>query len=122
MAVLRGSTAHGDPLLSREWGCALTAPQPSIAPAPILLFADDALKAARQDGALDEAKAFLAEVLAGGRLPTSEVNTEAAQAGISTAILRRARHDMGIKPDRKSVQGGGGLDLGYNRTAKIDRR
>jgi putative DNA primase/helicase len=71
---------------------------------PIALSADEALKpvgkAAREDGALDEAKAFLAELLASGPLPVSEVKTEAAQAGISTATLRRARHDMGIKPRR----------------------
>jgi hypothetical protein len=78
----------------------------------VALSADEALRAAgrqaHEDGALDEAKAFLAELLAGGPLPASEVKTEAAQAGISTATLRRARHDMGIKPRHTGVPGTSG--------------
>jgi putative DNA primase/helicase len=80
---------------------------------PVALSANESLKpvgkAAREDGALDEAKTFLTEVLAGGPLSANEVKTEAARAGIAQATLRRARHAMGIRPDRKGIQGGGGV-------------
>jgi hypothetical protein len=49
------------------------------------------VKAAREDGALDEAKAFLAELLAPRPLPANEVKTEAAAgAGIAQVTLARA--------------------------------
>jgi putative DNA primase/helicase len=48
-------------------------------------------------GALDNAKEFLSEVLAGGPVPSKKVQSEAKEAGISSATMRRAREALHVK-------------------------
>jgi hypothetical protein len=61
----------------------------------------DALLAARLDGeersALDEAKAFLRDVLAGGPVPAKEMARQATEAGIAAITLRRARKALEVE-------------------------
>jgi hypothetical protein len=57
-------------------------------------------------GALAEARAFLAALLAAGRQPAREVQAEARRAGISDRTLNRAKAALGIT----SARGGYGKD------------
>jgi hypothetical protein len=47
-------------------------------------------------GKLDEAKDLVQEVLAEGLIPSSQLEEQARQAGISPATLRRAKEELGI--------------------------
>jgi hypothetical protein len=57
--------------------------------------------------AASEAEHFLREELAVGPRSASELEREAQKIGISKMALFRARKALGIKPERRSVQGGG---------------
>ena len=50
--------------------------------------------------ALDEAKSFLADALAGGRRPSLDVQKEARQTGIRDMTLRRARRALTVQVQR----------------------
>ena len=54
--------------------------------------------------ALDEAKAFLLEVLRDGPVPTNDVSQQAKAAGIEAASLKRARKRLGVT-SRKTAAG-----------------
>ncbi len=54
--------------------------------------------------ALEEAKDFLREVLANGRVPSKELNEQAEQLGISERTLRRARSDLGVTAEQVGNQ------------------
>lgn len=49
--------------------------------------------------ALDEAKAFLLQLLSAGACSWEEANRIAQEAGITTRTLRRAREDLGVKSE-----------------------
>jgi putative DNA primase/helicase len=59
----------------------------------------------RQSEALDEAQAFLEEMLSSGPCPSREVEAEAKKRGISESTLKRARETLGV--DSKRVGGAG---------------
>ena len=61
---------------------------------------------AKEPSALDEAKDFLRNQLAGGAKPAAEIKEVAENAGISSATLNRAKTDLGVK----SIK----LDDGWN--------
>ncbi len=54
--------------------------------------------------ALEEAKDFLREVLANGRVPSKELIEQADQLGISKRTLRRARSDLGVRAEQVGNQ------------------
>lgn len=51
----------------------------------------------KEPSALDEAKDFLRDQLAGGAKPASEIKEVAGHSGISSATLNRAKADLGVK-------------------------
>lgn len=51
----------------------------------------------KDTSALDEAKEFLRNQLAGGTKPAADVKAAASDAGISDATLNRAKTDLGVK-------------------------
>ena len=59
-----------------------------------------------EGGAVDEARAFLLDLLADGEVPAKQVRVEATAADIKWASVRRAKEGIGIKP-RKSAMAGG---------------
>lgn len=65
----------------------------------VTITADDALNAQAdtdEGGLLEEAKEFLAGLLAGGRLKAKEIEEEYREAGFSEKTIRRAKKDLGI--------------------------
>jgi hypothetical protein len=56
-----------------------------------------------EGGALEDAKAFLSEFLAGGSKPSKLVQSEARDAGISSASLRRARDALHVKAKKDGM-------------------
>jgi hypothetical protein len=85
--------------------------------------------------ALSEAHDFLQEVLAGGRMPATEVRKEADGAGISKRTLDRARQTLGVEAVREGEPGrrGGGTwfwalpaiksakQMGWHPKSSVDR-
>jgi len=69
------------------------------------LTAGQILAAEVEDSALDEAKEFLREILAGGPVPAKEVDESAREAGISRATLRRAKKAQGVKSGKDGQRG-----------------
>jgi len=57
----------------------------------------DGCPPAGEPSSLKEAKGFLREILTKGLVPTTQVETEAARVGHSSASLRRARVALGVK-------------------------
>ena len=60
----------------------------------------------RNHDALDQASAFLRELLANGPTPSDTVFKEARQLRISADTLRRAQKELGIKPRKRGIAGG----------------
>lgn len=54
-----------------------------------------------EDGAIDEAKSFLAQMLADGPVLSNEIIAAAKQAGIAERTLRRARVKLGVKARKR---------------------
>jgi putative DNA primase/helicase len=77
---------------------------------PVSITADEvlAVDAASKNSALaiEEAKAFLQELLADGSVPSKTVASEAEEAGVSVASLRRAKDKLGIKAYKDGMKGG----------------
>ena len=63
--------------------------------------------AGRESGNLAEAEEFLSDVLAEGRLPSSEVRREAAETRISWRTLTRAKDNLGVTASRDKFGSGG---------------
>jgi hypothetical protein len=90
---------------------------PSIAwePGPIDMTADDAMRrendAAGENGrtAMEEAAAWLHEVLADGPLPSTEILSLAGARGVSKRTLERAKESLGVRAFRK----GSGVAVWY---------
>lgn len=55
---------------------------------------------AESGGALFEAKLFLTDLLKNGKMAAKEVKSNANDAGLSAATLRRAKDAIGIKPEK----------------------
>ncbi|MEO5346865.1 MAG: AAA family ATPase [Magnetococcus sp. YQC-9] len=76
---------------------------------PVLMSADEALSMrAKQPGqasALDDAKAFLAELLRGGPVLAVDVADAVRGHGLSMDTIRRAKKEMGVAVDKKGNQG-----------------
>lgn len=60
--------------------------------------------------ALEDASAFLEDLLASGPLPAQKVKAEAIEAGYSLATIRRAKNRLGIKPQKIGGAFGQGKD------------
>ena len=76
--------------------------------------------------ALEEAKAFLLDVLADGPRPAKEVEAEAPEAGISLPTLKRARAALGVRAIREQEGFGGKkgrwlLGLPHDQAAQEDQ-
>lgn len=56
--------------------------------------------------ARDEAETLLAELLARGEMPASEIFAEAERQGVSRRTVQRARRRLGITTDRRGFAGG----------------
>jgi hypothetical protein len=59
-----------------------------------------------EKGARDEAKAFLADLLADGPMPSKEVLKNARDAGVAERTLRRAAQDLGVQKSKTAMEGG----------------
>ena len=75
-------------------------------PEPVHLTADDLVASGVMDSdertERDDAADFLRELLLGGvRVPAAQVFKEAKAAGISERTLKRAKRDLGIKPEKE---------------------
>jgi putative DNA primase/helicase len=55
--------------------------------------------------ALDDAKDFLGAVLANGPMPFKELEQEAQEQGHALATIRRAKSELGIKPEKQGQKG-----------------
>jgi RecA-family ATPase len=74
-----------------------------------LLAADDTSRVS----ALEEAKAFLQDVLADGPRLTTDVQEDAKALGITQSTLRRARERLGVVATSKRVNGKSGIQSWY---------
>ena len=66
---------------------------------------DNRLNGDGSGSALDEAKAFLKELLANGEMATKSIDDEAKEAGLSKASLKRARALLNIKVTKSKLDG-----------------
>jgi len=55
--------------------------------------------------ALDDAKDFLEAVLANGPIPFKELEQEAQEQGYALTTVRRAKSELGIKPEKRGQKG-----------------
>ncbi|MCH2357625.1 MAG: AAA family ATPase [Pseudomonadales bacterium] len=55
--------------------------------------------------ALDDAKDFLEAVLANGSIPVKELEQEAQEQGYALTTIRRAKSELGIKPEKQGQNG-----------------
>ena len=55
--------------------------------------------------AVDDAKAFLIELLAGGEMASKAIENEAKEAGIASSAIRRARTQLNIKVSKSKLDG-----------------
>jgi hypothetical protein len=83
---------------------------------PVTVSADGALAKAASGGkerghAMKDAKEFLREKLAGGRVPVAHIEAEAKALGISARTLSRARSELGIKAVKHGFGEEGGWSL-----------
>jgi putative DNA primase/helicase len=86
------------------------APLADWEPEPVTETADEAMRPAGSDeerAPLEEAKAFLWEVLAFGPLPVPRIEKDARGAGHSPATIRRAKKALGIEAYRDGFGPGG---------------
>jgi hypothetical protein len=71
--------------------------------APVVLSADEALRASEDGGdktAKAEAMEFLRAALADGSMPAAEVNRMAREHGLTAKVVRSAREALGVKIER----------------------
>jgi hypothetical protein len=61
----------------------------------------------REAPARDDAEEFLRELLAGKKLPVTQIESQAKAAGVTLATVRGAREKLGIRPFRKGFGKGG---------------
>jgi hypothetical protein len=78
---------------------------------PVSMTANEALAAEgagkKCHSAVEEAKSFLRALLSAGPMPAKEARSEAEEAAIASATLRRAKEELGIKPRRVALAGAG---------------
>ncbi|PZP54867.1 MAG: hypothetical protein DI596_12205, partial [Azospira oryzae] len=72
-----------------------------------LIAKAEAVPEGEGDSELDDAKAFLASLLADGPLPTKAIQAEATGAGYSWATIRRAQKALGIEARKEGGAFGG---------------
>ena len=71
-----------------------------------LLAEPDNRESGEQDGtALDDAKDFLKELLADGELPQKQIEIDAKGASHSMRTVRRAKNELGIKSNKRKLDG-----------------
>ncbi len=74
---------------------------------PVTVTADEALATADEDrSALNDAKEFLATLLADGPVPTEQVRAEAKGAGYSWRTIQRAKKALGAEAIKEGMAGG----------------
>lgn len=75
-------------------------------PEPIPTTANEALAGdGRSNLALTEAEYFLQALLAAGPVPSKQLDTEAQEAGVTKATLRRAKAKLGVKSYKDGMMG-----------------
>jgi hypothetical protein len=75
----------------------------------VTITADEALSPPppeEERGALEEAREFLATLLAGGPVSAEKVKREAMGAGIAATTLKRAKHALNAKATKNGMRGG----------------
>jgi energy-coupling factor transporter ATP-binding protein EcfA2 len=76
---------------------------------PVTMTANEALRTAAEAGeersAVRDAKEFLEELLADGSLPSKQVRSEADQAGLTWATVRRAQQALGVVVAKEGMKG-----------------
>jgi hypothetical protein len=84
---------------------------------PVAITANEALAAANGDArdrtATEEAADFLREILADGPLPQRDVERQADAAGLSWATVKRAKKAVGVRTERRGVEGERGAGRWY---------
>ncbi len=97
---LRSRTRDGDP------GMAVVAWDAE----PVTVTANEALSVDRprddKPTERDTATDWLRELLGDGPLPTTEIKSQASEAGFAWATLRRAKERLGIRPRKSGFDGG----------------
>jgi hypothetical protein len=92
------------------------------APEPVSISADQAIAAGEGSGQEDEdaakpgqtdAKHFLLRALANGRMSPKDLQTEAKDAGVSWASIRRVKDALGVIVERETVEGRGAVGDWY---------
>ena len=77
---------------------------------PVTVTANEALNVDRprddKPTERDTATDWLRELLADGPLPTTEIKSQASEAGFAWATLRRAKERLGIRPRKSGFDGG----------------
>jgi putative DNA primase/helicase len=75
---------------------------------PVAISANEALAAAENtgQGGREKAEEFLRERLSGGPVLQKEVKKDAEGAGLAWATVRRAKDQLGIKPEKDGMDGG----------------
>jgi putative DNA primase/helicase len=65
-------------------------------PGAVALTADEAMQAAPKLSPREEAAEWLREILAGGPLPSTQIERQGREVGFSAMTLRRAKWDVGV--------------------------
>ena len=77
---------------------------------PVTVTANEALNVDRprddKPTERDTATDWLRELLADGPLPTTEIKSQASEAGFAWATLRRAKERLGVRPRKSGFDGG----------------
>ena len=71
----------------------------------LLAEPDNRFGGAEGGSAVDDAKAFLIELLAGGEMASKAIENEAKEAGIASSAIRRARTQLNIKVSKSKLDG-----------------
>jgi putative DNA primase/helicase len=90
--------------------------------APVTITADEAVAAANHEGpsAMNEAKDFLREELAGGPQSAQDIKKAAASAGLTLATLRRAKEILGVRSSKAGIAEGWVWELPQTKDAHQD--
>jgi hypothetical protein len=77
---------------------------------PVTVTAEEVLDAKpKKDGSSprrNDAEAFLKTILADGPLPVRRIESEAKEAGLAMATVRRAKDALGVKTSKTALDGG----------------
>ena len=104
--------APGVSVVRVQWGDALEGS------ARDLLAEAEAAGDPEERSATDEAEEWLRDLLKAGAVKAGDAQKAARRDGITDKVLRRARENLGIKPRKRSFEGGWWWELGHVQDAQ----